>query len=76
VLCGIATTITNNNGVRTIERGETVCSDLSGASLAGAKMRHIQRCSWEGYGNAKTCSEVSAQTLRDVAHANLSGVIL
>ena len=76
VLCGEETEINEDgNGSRTIIHGKTICTELAGAVLQGARMHHIQRCVWDS-GSIATCTEVSAQTLRDVAHANLTGVQL
>nr|MDQ6930109.1 pentapeptide repeat-containing protein [Candidatus Eremiobacteraeota bacterium] len=77
VLCGVSTTIDeDSHGNRTVTRGKTVCADLAGANFKGAKVRNIQRCEWQGRDEARTCTEVPAQMLRDVAHADLSGAIL
>ncbi len=76
ILCGVATNVdVDDRGNRTVTHGMTVCTELAGATFTGAKMRNIQRC--EGRNDeSRSCSQVSAQTLRDVAHANLSGAVL
>jgi uncharacterized protein YjbI with pentapeptide repeats len=53
--------------------GKVACADLSGADLHGTDLRGVKLCDdARGRGD---CRQVDSSTLRDAAHANLSGAI-
>jgi uncharacterized protein YjbI with pentapeptide repeats len=70
-LCGHET---NWNGGDFTVGTRVFCTNLRDADLRGADLRGVQLCDpVKGNGDRRECSPLDAATLRDVAHANLTG---
>lgn len=75
-LCGRETSIDEDNGVRTVTYGDTVCADMTDAQLRGANLGGVQRCSSANHGAAPVCVPATRAMLERYGHANVSGATL